>query len=288
MKIFIILLFATLNTLYATNSCLNNTEREKINQEISDEFYQNVANIIECNSTKSSSSFLIKVCQNSDLLNMFKVLSQANVYAYENATKKEVDHKIFNKSHLYFDVMKYKNDKTFNSLCFDLKKSTTDLLGGLSPYKQVELFNKTFFLQKNKHGAILSSKNGYKIYLGNKCDVLDSKNNYGFWYKNKDKYIIEINNDKINLHTSEIDLKEYSCDSKKVSVYRFEKIITKFPNRTVAYYNLGDAYWVLGEKKKAIKAYTTYIEKMCHKGLQKKIPKEVLERVENIPRPRKI
>jgi tetratricopeptide (TPR) repeat protein len=74
----------------------------------------------------------------------------------------------------------------------------------------------------------------------------------------------------------------------KEAVYLLEKIITKFPNRTVAYYNLGDAYWALGDKKKAIKAYTTYIEQMCHKGLQKKIPKEVLERVENIPRPRKI
>jgi hypothetical protein len=56
--------------------------------------------------------------------------------------------------------------------------------------------------------------------------------------------------------------------------------IKKIPNRTVAYYNLGDAYWALGEKEKAIKAYTTYIEQMCHKGLQEKIPEVVLERVE--------
>ena len=65
------------------------------------------------------------------------------------------------------------------------------------------------------------------------------------------------------------------------AVYLLEKIIKKFPNRTVAYYNLGDSYWELGEKKKAINAYTTYIEQMCHKGLQKKIPKVVLERVTN-------
>ncbi len=65
----------------------------------------------------------------------------------------------------------------------------------------------------------------------------------------------------------------------KEAAYLLEKIIEKFPDRTVAYYNLGDAYWALGEKQKAIKAYTTYIEQMCHKGLQKKIPKMVLERV---------
>jgi tetratricopeptide (TPR) repeat protein len=64
------------------------------------------------------------------------------------------------------------------------------------------------------------------------------------------------------------------------AVFLLEKIIEKFPNRTVAYYNLGDAYWELGEKDKATKAYTTYIEQMCDKGLQKKIPEEVLRRVE--------
>ena len=64
------------------------------------------------------------------------------------------------------------------------------------------------------------------------------------------------------------------------AVYLLEKIVAKFPNRTVAYINLGDAYWALGEKEKARKVYTTYIEQLCHKGLQMKIPKVVLERVE--------
>ena len=64
------------------------------------------------------------------------------------------------------------------------------------------------------------------------------------------------------------------------AVFLLEKIIEKFPSRTVAYYNLGDAYWALGEKQKAMKAYTTYIEQMCQKGLQKKIPKVVLKRIE--------
>ena len=55
--------------------------------------------------------------------------------------------------------------------------------------------------------------------------------------------------------------------------------IEKNSDYTVAYCNLGDAYWDIGEKEKAIKAYTTYIEQMCDKGLQKKIPEEMLERV---------
>jgi len=67
----------------------------------------------------------------------------------------------------------------------------------------------------------------------------------------------------------------------KEAIYLLEKIIKEFPNRTVAYYNLGDAYWELEEEHKAIKAYTTYIEQMCDKGLQKKIPKEIIDRIEN-------
>ena len=65
------------------------------------------------------------------------------------------------------------------------------------------------------------------------------------------------------------------------AVFLLKKIIAKFPNRTVAYYNLGDAYWALGNKEKARKAYTTYIEQMCDKGLQKKIPKVVMKRIES-------
>jgi len=64
------------------------------------------------------------------------------------------------------------------------------------------------------------------------------------------------------------------------AVYLLEKIIEKFPKRTVAYYNLGDAYWALGDKKKAIEAYMTYIEQMKAKGKEKRIPKVVRERIE--------
>ena len=57
-----------------------------------------------------------------------------------------------------------------------------------------------------------------------------------------------------------------------------ELIVREFPNRTVAYYNLGDAYWALGEKKKARKAYATYIKMMKAKGKEKRIPKVVRDR----------
>ncbi len=69
--------------------------------------------------------------------------------------------------------------------------------------------------------------------------------------------------------------------SNKEAIYLLEKIIEKFPKRTVAYYNLGDAYWALGEKEKAKKAYSTYIKMMKEKGKEKKIPKKLKQRVKN-------
>ena len=69
------------------------------------------------------------------------------------------------------------------------------------------------------------------------------------------------------------------ASANKEAIYLLEKILKKYPNRTVAYYNLGDAYWAIGEKEKAKQAYRTYIKQMKAKGKEKKIPKTVLQRV---------
>jgi len=111
------------------------------------------------------------------------------------------------------------------------------------------LFKSLFFLNKN---FIKKSKN--EIHLAIKKKTLTQYNNIAYYLQ--------------------------KAGANEEAVYLLEKIVAKFPNRTVAYINLGDAYWALGEKDKARKAYTTYIEQMCDKGLQKKIPKEVLDRVE--------
>ncbi|WP_324172504.1 tetratricopeptide repeat protein [Sulfurimonas sp.] len=63
------------------------------------------------------------------------------------------------------------------------------------------------------------------------------------------------------------------------AIYLLEKILKKYPNRTVAYINLGDAYWGLKNKEKAKQAYSTYIKQMKEKGKDRKIPKVVLERI---------
>ncbi|WP_428740651.1 tetratricopeptide repeat protein [Tenacibaculum sp.] len=63
------------------------------------------------------------------------------------------------------------------------------------------------------------------------------------------------------------------------SVYILEVIIKEFPNRTVAYINLGDAYWGLGKKEEAKQVYKVYVEQMKAKNKERKIPSQVLERI---------
>ncbi len=56
-------------------------------------------------------------------------------------------------------------------------------------------------------------------------------------------------------------------------------IVKIFPNRTVAYINLGDAYWGLNENTKAKEAYKKYIELMNANGKESKISQRIYERL---------
>ena len=66
----------------------------------------------------------------------------------------------------------------------------------------------------------------------------------------------------------------------KEAIYLLEKILQQYPKRTVAYYNLGDAYWAVGDKEKAKQVYRTYIKQMKAKGKEKRIPKIALQRAQ--------
>lgn len=57
------------------------------------------------------------------------------------------------------------------------------------------------------------------------------------------------------------------------------KIVGKVPNRTVAYINLGDAYWGLEQHTEAREAYQTYIHLMRESNREQRIPQRVLDRV---------
>ena len=58
-----------------------------------------------------------------------------------------------------------------------------------------------------------------------------------------------------------------------------KEVIKVKPNRIVAYINLGDAYWRLGDKTKAKESYTKYVDLMKKSNISGKIPKRILTRL---------
>jgi tetratricopeptide (TPR) repeat protein len=56
-------------------------------------------------------------------------------------------------------------------------------------------------------------------------------------------------------------------------------VISKFPDRIVAYVNIGDTYWGMGERENAKEAYLKYIELMEKEGKEAKVPNRVLVRI---------
>ncbi|TAJ04018.1 tetratricopeptide repeat protein [Marinilabiliaceae bacterium JC017] len=65
------------------------------------------------------------------------------------------------------------------------------------------------------------------------------------------------------------------------SIYILEKLLQHYPNRTVAYINLGDAYWGVEDKEKASQAYKKYIELMKSNGKEHKIPNRIWDKMKN-------
>ena len=72
----------------------------------------------------------------------------------------------------------------------------------------------------------------------------------------------------------------YKSKAYDESIYILNKIIKKYPARTVAYLNLADCYWELKDKDKAKENYKKYIQLMTEQKKDlKKIPKYVYERI---------
>jgi len=63
------------------------------------------------------------------------------------------------------------------------------------------------------------------------------------------------------------------------AIYVLNEVVSAFPNRTVAYINLGDAYWELEKHTEAREAYQTYIHLMRENNREQRIPQRVFDRV---------
>jgi len=63
------------------------------------------------------------------------------------------------------------------------------------------------------------------------------------------------------------------------ATYLLQKILTNFPERTVAHLNMADVLWNNYDKQPAIKYYNSYISLMKKENKQSKIPQRVYERI---------
>ena len=138
---------------------------------------------------------------------------------------------------------------------------------------------KTYCLNNSKYYLCKSEE--YFTKDINKTNEFDRQNKIIKSYHNFNKDIVSLKKtidkkDVVKLNNIAYHLQKAGANEE--AVYLLEKILKKYPKRMVAYYNLGDAYWAIGEKKKAIKAYKTYIKQMKEKGKSKKIPQIIKDR----------
>ncbi|PKQ61438.1 hypothetical protein BZG02_15915 [Labilibaculum filiforme] len=89
---------------------------------------------------------------------------------------------------------------------------------------------------------------------------------------------IEINVESVQKY-NDIAFFLIEAGSCQQAIYILENVVSKFPQRTVAYLNLGDAYSSHGDYEEAKQAYQKYIELMKALGKECKIPQRVFDRI---------
>jgi tetratricopeptide (TPR) repeat protein len=136
----------------------------------------------------------------------------------------------------------------------------------LSIYKYEETYSK------------IGADNEAKIKLNDE-DIPKLPFNYYDWTSDKSwiDYVSISNQNLTTLNDFAYKLENINPD---ITINILQKILEKFPNRTVAYLNLADTYWAIGNQELAKENYKRYVEIMkSQKKDLTKIPKQVWERI---------
>ncbi len=180
------------------------------------------------------------------------------------------------------------------------------------------LFNKSFKTESTRNGlsisgGIIRDNTTLANYTGNETEGFEMKSIYSFYgfqegkepmidsyYQSikklqstnhkdiqlfGDNYVLNYISETVEMNTDNLsqynDIAYYLEQSGlyEEAIYLLEKITNQHPDRTIAYINLGDAYWGLGNKGKAQQAYRTYVKQMKTNAIGAKIPEQVLERI---------
>ena len=131
-KSFRVSIFIFAAMLFSINVSAQDVPAEKIQAAIDRlSSYRDVPSSIDCKTTKNKAEKII--CGSSYLKLMERLDTMAAIYAYENATKNELEHDKKNavKYSLITTVRKLKTEKEIRDAFIN---HTNDSLGGLSPY----------------------------------------------------------------------------------------------------------------------------------------------------------
>ncbi|HBO38796.1 MAG TPA: hypothetical protein DD638_09045 [Pasteurellaceae bacterium] len=202
----ILFLFLAIPMSYGM-TCISDKENSVIIEQINslNENYGNVPNMADC---KKTSALNTLVCSDPKLRNALWLLSMGSVYAYENATHTPVpNHSTYNNDYMLRlnNMIIKESDKSaaLRKLCFIVKNDTLNYIGSFGvdepAYIDISDGSHLFFLQENNSGIVLQNEHK-NIYLGVSCDVADSTGKKGRWYKDKDKYIVELNGEKYSFN----------------------------------------------------------------------------------------
>ncbi len=156
---------------------------------------------------------------------------------------------------------------------------------GYYKYSQYDAYGKSFMKQTYLY---------YPNFILGEKDISDLMDNVPFYIEENVKWIPTLNKDNI---IKLIELNYFSKENITIyndtayylqqanandeAIFLLEKIIEKYPNRTVAYLNLADAYIGINDKEKSKENYKKYIELMKQDNKEEKIPKRVLEFLKN-------
>ena len=209
---------------------------------------------------------------------------------YKFYFKYSKDKKYFELEKSYYLLFNKSCDHSLNAI-FELKSTLFDNIF-FKTFNKIDLnkllntplwINKEIELEKIKSQEFLSSYNKIINKYKNKLNFKDDVENLLVYSEDKcePKYYINYKyffEEDIN-KSNDIAFFFEQAGYFKESIYLLEKILEKYPKRTVAYLNIADAYWGDNNKDKAIENYKIYISQMKENGKETKIPKRVFERI---------
>ena len=190
-----ITLFAFVSNAYSM-SCFTEEESNRNLEKIKliNEFYGDVHSIADCNNLSPINKI---VCDSEELKNGMLLMSQGEVYAYENATKSEVsvsDRITFNdnfKNWLNNIIGKEKSrDVAIRKLCYIIKQKLSDEHLGSDFYYEPKI-HEVISSKINQNGVVVDALNEI-IYLGKSCDAVVSGEERikRIWYNDGDQFVI--------------------------------------------------------------------------------------------------